>query len=1158
MTLKGLWGKVERSLDDLVGLENSVAGQAQKLVTSAISTASTASKLSPSVIRSLAQSGAAAATSGAKATSSLGNRSRRKTPSISYSTSEPLKPYGQKYQIAKEERQQKEKFQSARNNSGNKRVHELLHTGAKSKIISANGGATSSPYGHPQEPPSEHSSVNDDSEKADVPEVSADSKPHQQWNANPDPGNSQPGWDIRKPPTDSGRDHRGPQSPSNDPYSGQRPFRPESQIPSIGPPSNANPNGFHDLRTNTVRPDPRPEAQRSDPQDPHSRSNRVPWDTSSSSNSEVPRSSHHYKSSQQNQPDFLYEDGDSPFWKRALKGLSLPPLPNLRKLRMPRFRRSSNAYAYANLAAWESTDEDKGGRNTGIFRFFKRSSPAPSSFSTSSNIPTRISKHDANDSQPPLVASMLSRCNNGNSVSLLRDEDEKASKKIGRNKAVLDVLFLVSILLGFKLLSGFDDLISLPSSWHGLLEICSQNAGSALNELLEGSWALFAFLYAALFKYIRERYLDHKVDSLASTVASSVKEESEYAQLYLRLLAATPMDRHLPDRLASVAKSQVANAVAKSRLNSFVGIVLASLTVMTVSAILPIAMAFCSTITKIVLLEEWRMWPIPWEALFGAASAVMQNLFHALESQGAIAFRSFLDNPIQFSFHLSMFTSLLICALLPVLEERRAMAANVNDPGDDSVRTWNFDSAEEWSRLGTSSASRLSMLSENKSVENALARWRASHITPLGDSLSNGPSLSTILRFIGYTLLATLLAGSPLVVFHFLAGETASLSNSLSIFRWDSMLDLSFLQLFLLGLVYQTFQNVVQSIKYVSVVKKFQTDLVSTKEEMEESNKSNADFQVMGSVSPSAGIAVRDLWAAHVTKRAWAIQGANFQCKNGEILAVLGEDGNGKTRLLTTLAEALIFPLKRTTTTNKVRGVISIGGLDASKWNRKMLKRRLGILLSDVRMVADSGSLFSGWTMEEILEPIDGLRSANNESLQRTYTKAEKSAMQLALKITGLYKTLLARLPSKTSTIFTANEEDLRPTSLKPRSTVLSPGEWSKLILARVLAQTIFNNDNSLASNDKIENSLLGSILLLDEPTTLFSEVDEGQLYRDLRLTGAATVISTNQWASGRFADQICVVKNGGIVEMGSHNELIARGPQQSLYAAKWHAMTLQ
>jgi ABC-type hemin transport system ATPase subunit len=152
----------------------------------------------------------------------------------------------------------------------------------------------------------------------------------------------------------------------------------------------------------------------------------------------------------------------------------------------------------------------------------------------------------------------------------------------------------------------------------------------------------------------------------------------------------------------------------------------------------------------------------------------------------------------------------------------------------------------------------------------------------------------------------------------------------------------------------------------------------------------------------------------------------------------------------------------------------------------------------------------------------------------------------------------LHKLPSKLSTIFTANEEDLRPSSLKPLSQVLSPGEWSKLILARVLAQTIYDNDNALASSDKLENSLVGSVLLLDDPTVMLSEIEEGKLLKDLRQTGAATILTTNKWATGRFADHICVVKDGMIVESGSHNDLISRGPQQSLYAAKWHAMTMQ
>jgi ABC-type hemin transport system ATPase subunit len=134
----------------------------------------------------------------------------------------------------------------------------------------------------------------------------------------------------------------------------------------------------------------------------------------------------------------------------------------------------------------------------------------------------------------------------------------------------------------------------------------------------------------------------------------------------------------------------------------------------------------------------------------------------------------------------------------------------------------------------------------------------------------------------------------------------------------------------------------------------------------------------------------------------------------------------------------------------------------------------------------------------------------------------------------------------------------LRPSLLRPRCNVLSPSEWSKLLLTKVLAQTVFDNDNSAGSSDKVEHSLVGSVLLLDDPTALLSEVDEAKLLKELRRTGAATIVTSNKWAAGRFGDHIAVVKDGAVVESGTHNELLARGPQQSLYAAKWHAMTMQ
>ena len=55
--------------------------------------------------------------------------------------------------------------------------------------------------------------------------------------------------------------------------------------------------------------------------------------------------------------------------------------------------------------------------------------------------------------------------------------------------------------------------------------------------------------------------------------------------------------------------------------------------------------------------------------------------------------------------------------------------------------------------------------------------------------------------------------------------------------------------------------------------------------------------------------------------------------------------------------------------------------------------------------------------------------------------------MMLALHITGLYSTLLPKLPSKISTVLTANEEDiLNPSALQSLYQLLSPAEWSKFL----------------------------------------------------------------------------------------------------------------
>lgn len=1063
-TWKSLWGKVERGLDGLAQIEDSVTVRAQQIFSSVASS-------SPNRPASSADD-------------TIRRVARERSAKVSTPTKTPLTPYGNKYEIAKKQKLDSSKSEQMKDNSGLKSplTWNEMSTG---KMIRANGGASSPDGQHPL-PPSNPSFVSTQTQTNPVPLTGPGGAPNQQ-------------------------------------VIGQN-----TQSITQGSQYIANPY----LQSNKTPPkEPSPVA------DAHSRSSRIPWDSSASSSSSGPSSNQPpRRPSASFKPD--YETDKASFMSKILK--IIPPIPKFSSP-LKLFRKSS--YQYAGMDAW-NVDEDEEAKGGGLFGLFRRKQGGQLPLAT-----TRPAVKSGDSLAPPLK-SMMDRRGSGKATSLLSASDKTSCRIIGRYQAFFDGLCVLFVLIGIQQADGLGN-ISLPISLDEFVFTTLPKFGSILRDA-SYTWAPIFAGYAYLALYMKRAILGSRVRSLANNIGSAVEEESQYAQLYLRLAAAIRMDPSLPANLRLAAASQVRSVVSTARLNAFVTMVLGSLIVMTVTVIGPVLTALGNGASQLVMLDEWRSWPIAWKPLGSSIQHILKSLGVTLESLMARGANTFLENPIQFAFHLSIFVSVLLITLIPGIERRKKVGVDKDD--DEEISISSGESAQQFAKLGASSATRLTMLSENGSIESALERWRSNRAT-MADESSSGSIFPTIRR-LAYTLLVAIIATLPIVV-SYLIGMTSDKGIAHVGLQWNSILDVSVVLVGVFIVASNAIASVVSFSQKRATVKSFLSLLANTLEEIKETNRRQTDIQFMASVSPTAGLVVKDLWAAHTTKRAWAVRGANLQCKNGEILAVLGDDGTGKTRMLTTIAESLISPPRRSLTSNKVRGVVAIGGVESSKWDKTVLKRRLGVLLSDVRTVADTASLYSGWTMEEILEPVDGLRVRSTD-VDHKLSSDEKSSILLALKITGLYSTLIPKLQSKLSTVLTANEEDLRPSALRPRCQVLSPAEWSKLLLAKVLAQTIYDNDNAAASTDKVENCMIGSVLILDDPTVQLSEVEEAKVLKDLRQTGAATVLATNKWATGRFADHIVVVRDGAIVESGTHNELISRGPQQSLYAAKWHAMTMQ